>query len=91
MGSSTSGEASDGVLTARHLQDNASLAELYDPLTMSGALIAAHRTLDRAVDRLFKTCGTITNEAERLALLFSEYERLAADGISKRRGRPRRM
>ena len=79
-------DAGDEVLAARHLQPDASLAELYDPLTMSGALIAAHRTLDRAVDRLFKTRGTIANEAERIALLFSRYERLAADGVSTRRG-----
>ncbi len=82
-------KAGDDVLAARRLQPHASLAELYDPLAMSGALITEHRRLDRAVDRLFKARGTIANEAERVALLFSHYERMVISGMLPRRKRQR--
>jgi hypothetical protein len=52
----------------------ASLADLYDPLTMPADLVKAHQDLDRAVDlaytrKIFKT------DAERLEFLFELYKK----------------
>ncbi|MDR1842123.1 MAG: hypothetical protein LBQ86_09430, partial [Holophagales bacterium] len=42
-----------GVLEARELFPNSSLADLYDPLTMPPELLKAHRELDKAVMKLY--------------------------------------
>jgi hypothetical protein len=42
--------AAQGVLDARAEFSGASLADLYDPLTMPPALVKAHHKLDAAVD-----------------------------------------
>ena len=69
--------AAQGVLDARSQFPDATLADLYDPLTMPPALVKAHQTLDRAVDaaygkRSFKT------DAERVAFLFERYQQLVS-------------
>jgi len=46
-------EAGKGVLAARELQPEKSLADMYQPLSMSQELLAAHKVLDKAVDRAF--------------------------------------
>ncbi len=69
--------AAQRVLDARAKHPQATLADLYDPLTMPPELVKAHQTLDRAVDAaygktIFKT------EAERVAYLFERYQQLTA-------------
>lgn len=51
----------------------ASLADLYDPLTMPADLVKAHQNLDRAVDRAYGK-QTFKSEAERMEFLFGEYK-----------------
>jgi len=67
--------AAQGVLDARAKFPNATLADLYDPLTMPPELYKAHHALDRAVDAAYgKT--TFKTEAERVAFLFERYQQL---------------
>ena len=69
--------AAKDVLSARepHLESGATLADLYDPLAMPPALVQAHRTLDRAVDRAYRP-QPFTTEANRVAFLFERYDAL---------------
>ena len=56
----------------------ASLADLYDPLTMPPVLLKAHQKLDAAVDASYALCGgkkSWKNDAERVAFLFELYQR----------------
>lgn len=64
------------VLDARAEFPDASLADLYDPLTMPPVLMKAHKQLDRAVDHLYRK-QPFTNDPERVALLFEEYKKAA--------------
>jgi hypothetical protein len=65
------------VLDARALhqqgENPASLATLYNPLTMPANLTAAHKLLDKAVDAAYGKRGLKT-DAERVAYLFMLYE-----------------
>lgn len=83
--------AAQAVLDARAAHPKATLADLYDPLTMPPNLIQAHQALDRAVDAAhgrkdFKT------EAERMAFLFERYQALTAplDAAPARATKPNR-
>ena len=64
------------VLDARAKHPDATLAELYDPDLMPTDLRTAHRDLDRAVDRLYRTRPAFKSESERLQHLFSLYEQM---------------
>lgn len=67
--------AAKAVLDARAKFPAATLADLYDPLTMPPELVKAHQALDRAVDAAYgKT--TFKTEAERVAFLFERYQQL---------------
>jgi hypothetical protein len=69
--------AAQAVLDVRTKFVDATLADLYDPLTMPPELVKAHQILDRAVDATFgKT--TFKTEAERVAFLFERYQLLTA-------------
>ena len=70
-------EAGQAVLEARepHLNDGATLADLYDPLAMPPALVKAHRALDKAVDRAYRP-QPFTTETNRVSFLFDRYEAL---------------
>lgn len=63
------------VLLAREEYPNRSLAELYDPDKMPDSLRAAHKTLDLAVDRLYRE-APFRDNTERLEHLFMRYEKL---------------
>ncbi|WP_448578038.1 type IIL restriction-modification enzyme MmeI, partial [Thermaurantiacus sp.] len=65
------------ILDARAAPKNAaaSLAQLYDPLTMPADLRAAHTALDRAVDRLYRS-APFTGDADRVEYLLTRYEAL---------------
>ena len=67
--------AAQQVLAARAQFPDASLATLYDPLTMPPALVKAHQQLDRAVDQCYRSAAFPT-ELSRLEYLFDEYRRL---------------
>ena len=65
------------VLDARAQFPNSSLADLYDPLTMPLALLAAHRNLDRAVMKLYKFKSGMS-ESAIVAALMEMYQKLTA-------------
>jgi len=78
--------AAQGVLDARAQFPDATLADLYDPLSMPPALVKAHQTLDRAVDAAYiaaeKAEGRkppkLASDAERVAFLFERYQALTS-------------
>lgn len=79
------------MLDARAQFPDATLADLYDPLTMPPALLKAHQKLDAAVDRAYGKTG-FKSDAERVAFLFQRYQALTSllPGTArkpKRRGR----
>ncbi len=61
-----------GILDARALFPKATLADLYDPLTMPKELLDAHRANDEAVDAAYGK-RKFANELERLEFLFDLY------------------
>lgn len=65
------------VLLTREDYVGRSLAELYDPNKMPDSLRAAHKTLDLAVDKLYRDTPFRDN-SERLEHLFMRYEKLIA-------------
>jgi hypothetical protein len=67
-----------GILDARAAHPGATLADLYDPLTMPPNLVAAHAANDRAVDAAYGQPRGFATEAARLAFLFERYQALAA-------------
>lgn len=85
-----------GVLEARAVFPDASLADLYDPLTMPPALAKAHHQLDAAVDTAYGK-KNFKNDAERVAFLFELYRKytslLPADRApaTKRKSRKNRQ
>ncbi|WP_277100359.1 DNA methyltransferase [Corynebacterium riegelii] len=69
-------KAGQGVLAARDLHPERSLAEHYNPLAMAPELIKAHNALDREVDTAFGAPKRLQNERQRQELLFTNYARL---------------
>lgn len=69
--------AAETVLDARAKFPDATLADLYDPLTMPPALVRAHQKLDAAVDRAYGKTG-FKSDAERVAFLFERYQALTS-------------
>ena len=70
--------AAQAVLDARAQFPGSSLADLYDPLTMPPVLLKAHQRLDAAVDKAYQLAGgpkSYRNDAERVAFLFTLYQR----------------
>ena len=73
--------AAQGVLDARAQFPGSSLADLYDPLTMPPALLKSHQKLDAAVDKAYQLAGgpkSYQNDAERVAFLFTLYQRITS-------------
>ena len=78
--------AAQAVLAARDLFPEATLADLYDPLTTPPALAKAHRQLDNAVDAAYvaaeKAAGRkapkLATDGERVAFLFERYQALTS-------------
>ena len=67
--------AAQAVLDTRAQFPAATLADLYDPLTMPPVLLKAHQQLDRAVDAAY-VAKSFKTEAERVAFLFTRYQQL---------------
>jgi len=65
------------VLDARAVHANASLADLYDLLTMPANLLKAHQALDKVVDAAYGYKGANT-DAARVAILFERYQQLTS-------------
>jgi hypothetical protein len=69
--------AGQAILDARARYPDATLADLYDPLTMPAELRKAHQANDRAVDAAYGYKGDRA-DAPRVAFLFSLYQRLTS-------------
>ena len=68
-------KAAQKVLDARGAFPTSTLADLYDPVAMPPVLVAAHATLDRAVDKCYRSEPFLSDRA-RVEHLFALYERL---------------
>lgn len=79
--------AGGGVLAARSLHPGRTLAQAYNPLAMDPALVKAHDTLDRAVDKALGSPKRLTTERQRLELLFARYADMIPPKGGKRGGR----
>ena len=64
------------ILDARILYPDASLADLYDPLTMPPELLNAHQNNDRAVMEAYGLPVKSTTESDAVAFLFNLYSKL---------------
>lgn len=73
--------AAQGVLDARALFSDNSLADLYDPLTMPPELLKAHQTLDRIVMKSYDF-SRVTTESTIVAALMERYQQLIAHSES---------
>jgi hypothetical protein len=69
--------AAQGVLDARSVYPDSSLADLYDPNTMPPVLVKAHQALDKAVDAAYGYKGG-KEDAPRVAFLFERYQAMTS-------------
>ena len=69
-------KTAQGILDARANYPDASLADLYDELTMPADLRKAHKANDRAVMEAYGMWGKVHSEAECVAWLFRLYQEL---------------
>ena len=67
----------NNILNSRLLYPNASLADLYDELTMPIELVKAHEANNKAVDKAYGYTGA-DDDASRVAFLFKRYEELTS-------------
>ncbi len=70
-------DAAQGILDARSLFPDSTLAQLYDPRLTPLALSTAHRELDRAVDSAYGYTGG-KDDLDRVEFLFGLYRELVA-------------
>ena len=68
-------QTAQGILDARALYPDSSLADLYDPVTMPPELLKAHRDNDRAVMAAYGFPTTMS-ESDIVARLFTLYSEL---------------
>jgi len=68
--------AAQAVLDVRAAYPTSTLADLYDPLLMPPDLVKAHATLDRAVDRCYRS-APFANDRQRVEFLFGLCEKLS--------------
>jgi len=74
-------QAAQAVLNARAQFADASLADLYDPLTMPLALHKAHQKINTVVDAAYLPSGgkeSYASDAERVAFQFELYQRITS-------------
>lgn len=69
-------QTAQGILDARALYPDSSLADLYDPLTMPPELQKAHRANDRAVMHAYGFDVKTTSESDCVARLMEMYQEL---------------
>jgi hypothetical protein len=82
-------EAAQAVLDARAQFPTASLADLYDPLTMPTALTKAHQKLDAAVDAAYAK-RKFSGDRDRVAFLFELYQQITSPLESRKATRRKR-
>ena len=82
-------DAAQAVLDERAKFPKASLADLYDPLTMPPALTKAHQNLDAAVDMAYAK-RRFTGDSDRVAFLFELYQQITSPLESKKATRRKR-
>ena len=70
--------AGQGVLDARALHPERSLAEHYNPLAMDPELVKAHNALDRVVDKAFGAPKALADNEQRLVFLQKRYAEMTA-------------
>lgn len=75
---------------ARSQHTESTLSDLYDPRTMPDDLTAAHRSLDRAVDRCYRQ-APFSSDVERFQHLIRLYSGLLAPLMPQRRRRAARV
>ncbi len=73
--------AAQAVLDARKAFPKATLADLYDPMTMPTVLVKAHAKLDRVVDLCYRP-QPFQSDRQRVEHLFALYEKLTAPLIA---------
>ena len=69
-------QTAQGILDARALYPDCSLADLYDPLTMPPELRKAHQQNDKAVMEAYGLDVKSTSEADCVAFLMRKYREL---------------
>jgi hypothetical protein len=74
-------DLAQAVFDARAQHADSTLADLYDVDSMPTALRRAHRSLDEAVDRLYRR-GAFAGDRDRVEYLFGMYERLVTPLIA---------
>ena len=75
-------QTAQGILDARALYPDSSLADLYDPLTMPPELLKAHQNNDRAVMAAYgisKKDPEYSSESACVAMLMKMYQKLTED------------
>ena len=77
------------VLDARAAHPDATLSALYDPDLIPPNLRRAHQSLDRAVDRLYRS-KSFSSEHDRVAYLFMLYEKMYAPLAAMMQEKPKR-
>ena len=77
------------VLDARATHPDATLSDLYDPDLMPPNLRRAHQSLDRAVDRLYRS-KSFSSEHDRVEYLFMLYEKMYAPLATMMQEKPKR-
>jgi len=65
----------DKVMSARAYHGGKTMAQLYDPEKMPDNLLEAHKELDLAIERLYRS-RPFENDEERLTYLFEQYEKM---------------
>ena len=86
--------AAQAILDTRAQFPGASLADLYDPLTIPPALLKAHQKLDATVDKAYQLCGgkkSYASDAERVAFLFERYQQITSLLPAAKAPRPARQ
>ncbi len=79
-------DAAQAVLDARESHTEATLADLYDPLSMPANLTKAHAKLDRAVDRCYRS-QLFPNERNRVEYLLKLYQKLTVPLLPSKKGK----
>lgn len=82
-------QAAELVLTVRARYSEASLADLYDPLSMPPDLVKAHQNLDKAVDLCYRPQAFVS-ELGRIEFLFNLYEQYTAPMFLLEKGKKKR-
>jgi hypothetical protein len=77
------------VLSVRAKYPDASLADLYDPLTMPADLVKSHEKLDRAVEQCYRA-KPFESDRDRVQFLFALYEQLSSPLVVDKSKRKRR-